>query len=147
MSRALGRSQEIRSVFFPVIERFSAAPRALFLLDGLGALLSAALLGLLLPRLGNLIGMPSSVLYPLAGAACLLSFTSLSCALVSPTRWRSFLFAIAGANLTYCALTLALLFRHRDSLHALDWIYFLGEMAIIVALASLEIAVARRPSE
>lgn len=127
-----------------VIARLYHTPRTVFLIDGLGALLSALLLGLAIPRLESLVGMPSSVLYPLAGAACLLSFYSLSCARFLPLNWRRFLLIVAGANLVYCCITLALLVQHRDLLRPLGWLYFLGEIAIIVTLAALEITIAKR---
>ena len=131
----------------PVIKRFAQKTKTLFLIDGLGALLSAIFLSFVLPSQESLIGMPSTILGYLGDAACLLSLYSLSCAKFSPGNWRSFLFIIAGANLTYCCVTLALVLQNSDILRPLGWLYFLGEMAIIVALASVEIAVARQPLE
>ena len=53
--------------------------RTLFLLDAAGACLSAALLGLLLPRFQTLIGLPVPQLYWLALGACVLAVYSGSC--------------------------------------------------------------------
>lgn len=131
-------------MFSSLVERFSQNPKTLFLVDGLGAMLSMFFLSFVLTRLESLVGMPIAVLHLLGTGACLLSLTSLTCARFLPTNWRPFLLTIAAANLTYCGVTIALLVHHSSVLRPLGWLYFLGEIAIIVSLATLEITVARR---
>ncbi|MEL6140721.1 MAG: hypothetical protein AAFU67_03805, partial [Bacteroidota bacterium] len=45
-------------------------PKQLFLIDGLGATLTAICLGVVLTRLESLFGMPRTILIPLSLVAC-----------------------------------------------------------------------------
>lgn len=126
------------------LPQWALVPRHLFLLDGLGALMSAVLLGLVLVHFQPLIGMPTSLLYPLAGAASGFCLHSLGCAFYPPTNWRRSLLIVAIANLLYCLITLGLIISYSHQLRPLGWLYFLAEIAIVVPLAALEIAVDRR---
>lgn len=49
-----------------LIGKIELEPKQLFLIDGLGAILSAILLGLVLVRFERIFGIPSSTLYFLA---------------------------------------------------------------------------------
>ena len=53
-------------MFQKIINPFSLHPKKLFLIDGLGAMLSAFLLGIVLVELETIFGIPTSVLYWLA---------------------------------------------------------------------------------
>lgn len=121
-------------------------PRTFFLIDGLGALLSAFSLGVVLVQLEHLFGMPAAVLYCLALAAGAFMVYSLSCYVFFPKNWRSFLRLIALVNLSYCALTLSLLFYHQPQLTAWGNAYFILEIILVATLALLELQVAKRPS-
>ncbi|MCP4446502.1 MAG: hypothetical protein GY811_14320 [Myxococcales bacterium] len=122
-------------------------PRRLFLLDGLGALLSAFLLGVVLVHFESTFGMPSQTLHGLAAIAGVFCLYSLTCSLLNIEQWRGGLRLIASANLLYCCLTLgAMLYLHQD-LSLLGFAYFAGEIAVVVALATLELRTASRPSE
>lgn len=113
-------------------------PKTLFLLDGLGALLSCAMLGLVLPGFEQFFGMPHRALYPLAAIAGLFCLYSLGCFFSMPARWRSFLKTIAVANLAYCGLTAGAVVCWRRELTLAGFAYFFVEMAIIVVLARIE---------
>jgi len=126
-----------------LLDRFLRRPRTLFLLDGAGALVTALLVGVVLPMLGEHIGTPRPVLRALALTASLFAAYSLACAALRPTRWPGYLRGIALANAGYCAVTAAVLIRFRATLHPLDWIYFAGEIVVVGALVTLELAVAR----
>lgn len=126
-----------------LVERLARTPRTLFLADGLGALVTALLVGAVLPTLGDLIGMPRLLLRTLALAAAVLAAYSLTCAAVRPQRWPAYLRGIALANAGYCLVTAALLVRVRATVHTLDWLYFVGEIVVVGALATLELRVAR----
>jgi hypothetical protein len=54
------------------------SPKNLFLLDSLGALLSAILLGVILVSFENAFGMPQKTLYTLSYTAIIFSIYSLS---------------------------------------------------------------------
>ena len=117
-------------------------PRTLFLIDGVGALLSAFMLGILLPSFERIFGMPAPVLYLLAGMALVFALYSFTCYRRFGQHWRPFLKGIAIINLSYCALTLVLSFYHYTSLTLLGWIYFIVEIIIVVSLAFIELKTA-----
>ncbi|HWI19980.1 MAG TPA: hypothetical protein VNT81_19640 [Vicinamibacterales bacterium] len=124
-------------------ERLAQQPRTLFLVDGVGALVTAVLIGIVLPGLGEHIGMPGPVLRALALTGAICAAYSLTCAAVQPKRWPRYLQVIAIANAGYCLVTAALLIRFAAALHVLDWLYFVGEIAVVGALVTLELRVAR----
>jgi hypothetical protein len=63
-----------------LIERLVRSPRTLFLVDGVGALVTALLVGVVLPTLGEHIGTPKPVLRALALTAAVLAAYLLTCA-------------------------------------------------------------------
>ena len=122
------------------------APRRLFLVDGLGAVLSAVGLGLVLPAFEPVVGLPTQVLYPLAGLAGGLAAGSLRCFWANPSNWRVWLKRIAGANLLYASLTAALLWFWAPNLTAWGALYFGLELAVVCLLAGWEWHAAARTS-
>ena len=119
-------------------------PRQLFLIDGLGALLSAFMLGIVLVQLESYFGMPRPLLYRFAGIALVFSSYSLICYWRLKQRWNVYLFLIAFANLSYCCLTGVYLLLLWDQLTILGLFYFIIEILIVVLLAGIEISVAAR---
>ena len=118
------------------------SPRNLLVIDGLGALLSAFLLGIVLVHYEALFGMPKNSLYVLASLPCVFVTYDLVAYFQPPKRWAKFLKGIAWANLLYCGLSLGFALYHAQQLTTLGWLYFLGEMLIVTALAMLELKVA-----
>lgn len=108
------------------------SPRLLLLIDGLGALLSAALLMALPP-----IGIPAQTMTLLALTATGMAAYSLTCCLTHRTG-RTYLRSIAWANTCYCLTTMGLVVWHRATLTPLGLVYFLGEILIISQLVRLE---------
>ncbi|WP_420583044.1 hypothetical protein [Reichenbachiella sp.] len=113
-------------------------PKNVFLLDACGAVVSAAMLGLVLTTLESMIGMPSPVLHKLAIAACVFAMYSFLCFWRKPDNWRPFLRAIALANFCYCIYTIILVNSHYDALTALGVSYFVAELIVIFALVTFE---------
>lgn len=112
--------------------------RTLFLIDGLGALLSAILLGIVLVGLEPFIGMPPDILYVLAGIASAFAIFSLLHYWRWNPDWQSRLKIIAIANSIYCCLTIGLVVYYLERLTTLGIIYFFVEAAIIIALVAFE---------
>ena len=113
----------------------------LFLVDGLGALVTASMLGLVLTTFEPAFGMPTRVLVPLASVAAVFAAYSFTCyAKAAPPK---FLLPIAIANTLYCAATLALVLLFHESLTWLGHAYFLGEIAIVLTLVRFEVRAAR----
>lgn len=124
-------------------------PHNLFLIDGLGAVLSALSLGLLLPYFNMYIGMPSNILHFLALPAVVFAVYSLSCYFLKVERWRPFLRAVAIANLLYCCLTIFLMGSNGLTITSLGVGYFFLEIMVILVLAYWELRTVgrqRRPT-
>jgi len=118
--------------------KLSKDPKNLFLIDGIGALVSAFFLGIILVRFEAFFGIPKSVLYFLAAIPCFFFFYDLCCYFFGGTMTGILLKGIAIMNITYVILSLGLAFRHVDSLSIFGWLYVIGEILIIVVLAKIE---------
>lgn len=117
--------------------------RTIFLLDGLGALVSAFFLGVVLPAFSHWIGLPVPLLHALGGIAVGLSCYSLGCyALADPAK-PGYLRRLIGFNLAYCVVTLVMTVVYFQSFTKLGLLYFYGEIVIILALVKLELQVLR----
>ncbi len=113
--------------------------RQLFLLDGIGALLTASLLVGLLGNCEGFFGVPRQQLYVLAAIAGIFALYSLTCYVVSPVNWRLFLRIIAFANLAYCVFTLVIVFFFSANATAWGMAYFIGEAMIVGGLVFWEL--------
>lgn len=120
--------------------------RSILLLDGLGAVVTAVSVGLILPALQPWIGLPTLALRVLGGSAVLLAAYSLSRHFTGRTSATA-LRRVAAANLTYCAVTAALLAWHAREVTGWGLAYFGGEIAIVVALSWRELTLARDRNE
>lgn len=120
-------------------------PKQLFLVDSLGALVSAFMLGVVLVTLEEMIGMPRQVLYMLSLIACFFFVNSLWCFLRSQENWRPRMKLVAVFNLMYCCLTAGLVIYLYQKLTIWGIIYFVVEKIIVVPLAILELKIASNP--
>src|SRR5688572_684170 len=118
--------------------------KKLLLIDCLGALLSAFLLGIVLVKFESGFGMPQNILYFLSTMACLFAMYSGISYFFLRKNHVAYLKFIAFANLMYCCLTLGLTVYFYKQLTALGLIYFTGEILVIVALAMIELRVASK---
>ncbi len=125
--------------FEQIINKVTMNPKQLFLIDGLGAVLSAFLLGVVLVRFENFIGMPQKTLYLLAILPCIFAFYDFFCYLRVKEYRKPYLKVIAFSNLVYCFISIGFLFRHRQELTNLGWVYFLLEILIILILVVIEL--------
>ncbi len=119
-------------------------PKRLFLIDGVGALITATLLLAVLAQFQSTFGMPRRVLYLLAGIACIFAVYSLACYFKLRDNWPPFLKAIAMANLAYCVLTLILVFVYRADMTIFGVVYFIAEIFVVSSLAVYELISAHR---
>ena len=81
------------------LNKITSNPRKLLLIDGIGALVSALFLGVILVKWNPLIGMPIDVLYILAAIAGIFAVYSLSCHFFVKAHWAFYLRMIMIANL------------------------------------------------
>ena len=114
-------------------------PNTIFRIDGIGALITAICLGVLMPKFPEVFHMPTEILTWLALIASFFATYSLACSVVKPKNWEPFLKAIAIANLSYCLVTAVLIFMYRGQLGLFDHGYFFGEIVIVVSLAIFEL--------
>jgi hypothetical protein len=113
-------------------------PKTLFLIDGMGALLSALLLGVILVEFESLFGMPPKILYFLSSIAVIFALYDF----VNYARFKEnrvlYLRIMAILNLLYCCLTAALVIYYRQELTYWGKLYFLIEMGVVIVLAVIE---------
>ena len=121
-----------------MLTKITSNPKLVFLLDCLGALLSATFLGVALPSFQPIFGMPHNVLYGLAAVASLFAIYSFWNYRWFKENWRPYLRGIAIVNLLYCGLTAALVIYFRQELTKWGLLYFLQEMVVIIVVVMLE---------
>ena len=121
-----------------MLTKITFPPKHLFLFDCLGALLSAFLLGVVLPSFQPIFGMPHKILYGLAALAGLFTIYSFWNYIWFKENWQPYLRAIAIVNLLYCGLTAVLVIYFRHELTKWGLLYFLLEMLVIIVLVVIE---------
>lgn len=121
------------------IQQFTAKPKNLFLLDGLGALLTALLLSFILRTFNGFFGLTKNTFGYLSLIALVFSFYSVTCYFLVNKKWKSYLKIICIANILYCILTFGVLIYNYQKISAFGAIYFLGEITIILGIVYLEI--------
>lgn len=118
--------------------------RNIFLLDAAGALLSVVLLGVVVPACNQWIGMPIGTLYFLAALPVLFGLYDVACFYFADLDRPLWLRLIMGANLGYCALTIALMVAHADVLKPLGFAYFIAEQPVLIGLVAFQYRIDRR---
>jgi hypothetical protein len=113
-------------------------PKSMFLIDGVGACVSAVCLGLVLPAVQAWVGMPSPLLYVLAAIAALFALNACAAYRLAGDHASRWLRLIMGANLLYCVLTASLVIWQRAALTGWGLAYFGGEIVIILGLVYAE---------
>lgn len=122
-------------------------PKIIFLIDGLGALLTAFLLFVVLRSFNEYFGIPKEILNYLSAIAAGLCIYSTLCFLFLKTNWILFIRVIAFANLFYCILTVGLLIIYCPLITIAGITYFFVEMVIICGLSYAELNVAKEIKE
>ena len=119
-------------------------PKRLFLIDGIGALLSAFMLGIVLVRYESFFGIPTGTLQNLAKLALGLVVYDITSYTGKARNSIYFLQFLPFANLTYCALSIAYIWPHHEKITTSGWIYIIGEFIIVLLLAQFEWRFAKR---
>ncbi|WP_106793447.1 hypothetical protein [Aquimarina sp. Aq78] len=131
-------------VFQQIINKMVVHPKRLFLIDGLGALLSAFLLGIVLVRLESIFGIPAKALYILAFFPCVFAIYDFYCYLRVKKNQKFFLTAIALMNLIYCFISIGITFQHHQKITAFGWGYIIVEIIILIVLINIELKTASK---
>ena len=112
--------------------------RNIFLLDGIGAVVSVLLLGVVLPAIQPWIGMPLKALFLLAIVPVFYGAYSFACYRFADPRNPRWLQAIMVANLLYCVLTASLTVIHFHEMTQLGVAWFIIDGLVIVGVVALE---------
>jgi len=124
------------------LQKIYKNPKKLFLVDGLGALVSAFSLGIVLVKLESVFGIPRNTLYILAAIPCFFAVFDFLWYFKNVENFSTGLKIIAFANLMYCCLSLGFAICHHQKLTVFGWIYIILEVGIIVTLVFFELKIA-----
>jgi len=126
------------------INYFSQKQKTLFLIDSIGALLTAFFLYVVMRQFNYYFGMPNQDLTLLSIVAICFFLYSMLCLIILKRNRGPFIKVIGIANLLYCLLTIGMLFKYHHVLTVIGETYFLIEIVIISLLSYVEISVARK---
>lgn len=115
--------------------------KKIFIIDGLGALLSAILL-LIIVQFEPFFGISKHLAYFLIPIPLFFSLYSFLSFFFGNEKWRLLLKGIAIANLLYGVLTLYIVLTHHKTITNIGISYFFSEMLILVILAVIELRIA-----
>jgi len=132
---------------YKFINVINVKPKALFLVDCLGALLSAILYLLVLANYNDFFGLPAKELNYLGFLAIIYTIYSFTCYAIYLNFWQPFMKAIAIANLVHCCITIFLIFYYAQQITIWGILYFAGELIIVIPLAIWELKIATRKSQ
>lgn len=124
-----------------IIQQASKQPIQLFLIDGIGAVITGLLTGLVLTYFESFFGMPKLVLIPLALVAFIFAIYSFTCYFTIKKHWRFYLKIIAIANFLYCCVTFGFGIIYFNQLTIFGVLYFIGEIIIVLTLVTIELKV------
>jgi len=122
-----------------VVKRLALKPKNVFLIDGVGAVVTAILLMAVLKPFNKYVGMPPNVLTSLSITAFIFAGYSFCCYLFLGNRLPKLLTPIIVANISYCVFTFALIIYFYNSLTLTGLIYFIAELLLIAFLVSMEL--------
>lgn len=126
-----------------LVERVNQNPHFIFLIDGMGASITALSLILVLPNLPEVFTMPTNVLYFLGTIALVFAAYSLLNFYAKLSKVKLLIRIIASANLLYCLFSGFIVVRLFSQISSLDVVYFFGEILIVSVLAMIEFRVAK----
>lgn len=132
-------------LFSKNIDFFSHDYKKLFIVDGIGALISSLFLGIVLVNFQEYIGIPVSSLYVLAAIPILFILYDIYCYMqLNDTKAAFHLRLIAIANLWYILVSIGFAVYHFPLLRPLGFIYLLGEIIVIFCIAFIQLEVAKK---
>ena len=126
-----------------LINQLARKPNRLFLIDSLGAMLTAIFLFMASRYFNECFGMPQTILNYLTVIAVFFCIYSIACFFFLKKNWVPFIRLIGIANLLYAILTIGILIVHYPRLTYIGISYFLAEIAIIFGLVYIEFNVAK----
>lgn len=116
----------------------------IFLIDGIGALISSIFLGIILPYFNPYFSLPIDILYSLSLVAVCFAVYSITCHYKAHSNSRNLLLIIAILNCFYGLSTLLILFIYKELITIFDYVYFIIELFILLALIIIEVNIWKR---
>jgi hypothetical protein len=113
-------------------------PKKIFLLDGIGALISSISLIILMAPYHVFFGMPLHIVHKLALIPVVFAVYSFCCYYLLNLHWKPFLLIIGLANFSYCILTSYYMCEFWTQLTLFGILYFILESLIVLSLVALE---------
>lgn len=113
--------------------------KKIFLIDGLGALVSFLFLTCLVAPLEMFFGMPRNIVLGLGSMALCLAIFSLSSFYFGFWKKPVFLFLVATINTIYCLISFYFMTAYWNQLTIFDILYFVGEKFIVLSLVGIEL--------
>lgn len=113
-------------------------PRTLFLMDGIGAGISAFILGVLWGRFPSLLGFPQTTLYVLALIPCFFMLYDGLQYFKKSNPSAVAVKSIAYMNGAYCIFSLLCCLFYYDTLTTLGFLYLFMEIVLVITIAYVE---------
>ncbi len=126
-----------------VLNTLRSNPRKLFLIDGLGALLSSFLTGVVVAGFRDYFGIPLQAIYLLAVVPLFFAGYDTFCFLTYRGRPARRLQVIASLNILYCLLSFSIMVLYRESLTLLGYLHLIAEAVVVSFVAAFELSMAR----
>ncbi len=138
---------QMKRIMKKLIKHFTEKQKTLFLIDSIGAFMTAFFLFFIVRQFNEYFGMPKKELTYLSVIAVFFCIYSAACFLFLKGGLTPFISFIGIANLIYCVLTIGLLIKYSLLLTIIGTTYFLIEIVIICGLSYVELNVVRRNKE
>lgn len=113
-------------------------PQKLFIVDGIGAAVSAILHIFLLAPFESFFGVPAETVYLLALFPIVFVLYDIFAYYQYNGLAQLYLKGIAVMNMMFVALSISMGIYHRDSISVWGWLYLIGECLIVAGLVRLE---------
>ena len=130
-----------------LIQHFAEKQKTLFLVDSIGAFITAFFLFVIIQQLNFYFGIPKTQLTYLLIIAICFCIYSVSCFLLLKRRFAPFMRFIGIANILYCVVTIGTLIKYYHLVTLIGTSFFLIEIGIIFTLSYVELTVAKRIKE
>jgi hypothetical protein len=125
-----------------IINHLAEKTNKLFLIDSLGAFLTAFFLFVFIRPYIEYFGMPKTILNNLSLTAIFFWVYSTTCLVFHKGLSPTFITIIGCANLLYCGWIALLIIKYLNQLSIIGVIYFFIELVIIICLSLIELKVA-----
>ena len=127
-----------------LLQYFFNQPKKLFLLDAIGAFLTATFIGVIMRNNLGTFGLPTQEAVVMTFIAYSFFCFSGICYLFVKNKQYKYIFIIATANSLYVLLSFFIFFNHFKDLTPFGIMYLLSEMATIILLVTLEFSIAKK---